>query len=139
LDPEAQRISEAIIDRIDEAWEGEGAVPGDVLAPDAIYVNIPGQLFIGKDAIVAGTRLVKATFKTNVTSRLLIDARRVADGVIIALVRSTASMPERPPQHAATEVAAYQSYVITRATDGEWLVAAYQATRIADSAPSTST
>jgi uncharacterized protein (TIGR02246 family) len=124
----AREIAQAIIDRIDAAWEHQGVVPPDVLTDDALYTNIPGELFRGREGIVAGTGLVKAHFKTRVTSRLLLEARYLTADVIIALVRSTATVPEGPQKG---DFSAHQLYVIVRDADEEWRIAAYQATRIA--------
>ena len=127
MDDDPRQVAQAIIDRIDDAWENEGSVPPDVLTEEALYTNMAGRFFRGWRDIVEGTRDVKATFKTRVTSRELVDAKRLAEGVILAHVVSTAIIPEGPR---SGESAGHQLYVIVWDTNA-WRVAAYQNTRIA--------
>ena len=75
MENDARQIAQAIIDRIDDAWENEGFVPPDVLTEDALYTNLGGRFFRGRSAIVEGTRLVKETFKTKVTAKELIEVK----------------------------------------------------------------
>ena len=127
MNDDARQVAQAIIDRIDDAWEHEGMVPPDAVTEDALYTNMAGRFFRGRSAIVEGTRLVKETLKTRVTQRELIEARKLSDGVILALVRATAWRPEGA---ARVELPGYQLYLVVWDNDA-WRVAAYQATRIA--------
>lgn len=126
MDGDPRDIAQAIIDRIDDAWENEGMVPGEVVTEDALYTNMGGAFFRGRPAIVEGTRQVKAKFKTTVTGREVIDVKKLADNVILALVASTASSPERD---GGREFRGHQLYVMVWDTDA-WRIAAYQNTRL---------
>ena len=58
------QIAQAIVDRIDDAWEHEGWVPPDVLTKDAFYTNVGGRSLRGRAEIAEGTRKVKERFQT---------------------------------------------------------------------------
>jgi uncharacterized protein (TIGR02246 family) len=101
-------------------------VPPDVLTKDAVYTNMAGRFFRGRADIVEGTRQVKDAFKARVTGRQIVDARELAEGVIVAHVVSRAVIADGPFKG---ENEGHQLYVIVWDVDA-WRVAAYQNTRV---------
>src|SRR6478736_969624 len=102
----ATETAAAVLRRLEAAWNaGDGQGFGAPYAADAAFVNIRGEHHRGRDAIAGGHAGIFATIYAGSTNRMeLVDARHVADDVIVATSRNTLDVPSGPLAgiHAAT-------------------------------------
>jgi uncharacterized protein (TIGR02246 family) len=107
LDPSTKRPADAtdaretaltVLRRLESAWNaGDGEAFAAPYASDATFVNIRGEHHRGRDAIAGGHAGIFATIYAGSTNRMeLVDARRLADDVIVATSRNTLDAPSGP-------------------------------------------
>lgn len=105
-DRAAADTAAAVLRRLEAAWNaGDGQGFGAPYAADAAFVNIRGEHHRGRDAIAGGHAGIFATIYAGSTNRMeLVDARHLADDVIVATSRNTLDVPSGPLAgiHAAT-------------------------------------
>ncbi|KRC88307.1 hypothetical protein ASE25_15850 [Terrabacter sp. Root85] len=105
-DRAAADTAAAVLRRLESAWNaGDGQGFGAPYAADAAFVNIRGEHHRGRDAIAGGHAGIFATIYAGSTNRMeLVDARHLADDVIVATSRNTLDVPSGPLAgiHAAT-------------------------------------
>jgi uncharacterized protein (TIGR02246 family) len=118
---EATETANTVLTRIESAWNaGDGEAFGAPYAPDATFVTVRGEHHRGRHAIAAGHAAIFATIYAGSTNRMeLVDARHIADDVIVATSRNTLDVPTGPLAgvHVATSTS-----VIVRAGE-TWQVA----------------
>lgn len=117
-----------VLARLEHAWntaDGEGY--GRQYTDDATFVNVHGDLATGPEAIAAGHDEIFSTIYAGSTNRMhLVEAVRVADGVIAAVSRNTLAVPAGP---LAGIREALVTSVLVGGADG-WRVSASQTTRV---------
>ena len=103
---QAADTAAAVLRRLEAAWNaGDGQRFGAPYAADATFVDIRGEHHRGRDAIAGGHAGIFATIYAGSTNRMeLVDARHLADDVIVATSRNTLDVPSGPLAgiHAAT-------------------------------------
>ncbi len=126
---EADLIARAVLERLENAWnQGDGEAFGAVYTDDASFVTIRGEHLRGRGSIAAGHHGILATIYAGSTNRMhLIDARALADDVILASAQSTLDAPHGPLQ--GVHIATSTSVMIRNGDD--WSVAATQNTLVA--------
>ena len=111
----------AILNRLESAWNaGDGKAFAAPYTSDATFVTIRGEHHRGRDAVGSGHAAILATIYAGSTNRMeLVDARHVAEDVIVATSRNTLDAPSGPLAgiHAATSTS-----VLVRVGD-TWQVA----------------
>ena len=95
---DATTIAETITKRLEEAWNaGDGAAFGAPFAPDGDFVNIRGDFHSGRQDIAAGHQQIFDTIYAGSTVRYAaFKARELSDGIVLAHVRATLSVPTGP-------------------------------------------
>lgn len=115
-------VARRALHELEHAWNaGDGTMFGNAYADTATFVNIRGDLIVGRAAIAAGHAAIFATTHADSVNRMeLLDSREIGDGVVIAVSRNTLAAPRGPLQgtHAALSTS-----VIVRA-GGQWRIAA---------------
>ena len=98
LDADAVETAAAILDRLETAWNvGDGEAFAAPYAADATFVNIRGEHHRGRDAVAGGHAAIFATIYADSTNRMeILDARFVADDVIVMTSRNTLDAPSGP-------------------------------------------
>jgi uncharacterized protein (TIGR02246 family) len=125
----ARDTAAAVLRGLESAWNaGDGHRFGAPYAADATFVNIRGEHHRGRDAIAGGHARIFATIYAGSTNRMeLLDARHLADDVIVATSRNTLDAPSGPL--AGTHIATSTS-VLVRVRD-TWQIAATHNTLVA--------
>ena len=117
----ATETAAAVLAGLESAWNaGDGEAFGAPYAADATFVNIRGEHHRGRGAIAGGHAAIFATIYAGSTNRMeLVEARHLADDVIVATSRNTLDVPSGPLAgiHAATSTS-----VLVRVGD-TWQVA----------------
>src|SRR5215217_1575888 len=95
---QAADVAAATLSHLEAAWNaGDGLAFGDRYAADATFVNIRGEHYRGRDAIAHGHAAILSTIYADSTNRMeLIDARHLADDVIVMTSRNTLDAPTGP-------------------------------------------
>ena len=123
-------IARAVLRRLEDAWNrGDGQAFGAVYAEDAYFVTIRGEHLRGRGQIAGGHGGIFATIYAGSTNRMeLIDARRIAENVVVSTSTGTLDAPHGPLQGIHT---AMSTSVLVLQDDGEWLIAATHNTLVA--------
>lgn len=121
-------IARGVLQRLEQAWNaGDGEAYGRPYADEAWFVNLQGLLAYGREAIAAGHARIFDTIYAGSTNRMqLVDARRVADDVIVSTARNTLDCPHGPL------VGVHQAIVtslLMRSAD-RWAIVASQTTLV---------
>ena len=97
-DTAARDTAAGLLLRLESAWNaGDGPGFGAPYAADATFVNIRGEHHRGRDAIAGGHAGIFATIYAGSTNRMeLMDARPLADDVIVATSRNSLGVPSGP-------------------------------------------
>lgn len=121
VDTDPRTTSDTLIKRLQDAWNaGDGAAFAAPFAPDADFVTIRGELHSG-EAIAAGHQQIFDTIYAGSTVRYtVLDARELADGVILAHVRGNLGVPGGP---LAGESEAIASILVVRAGNDDQIAA----------------
>jgi uncharacterized protein (TIGR02246 family) len=92
------RIAGDVLARLEAAWNtGDGHAFGAPYAEDATFVNIRGDHLRGRGVIAGGHAAIFGSIYAGSTNRMeLLDARRVADDVIVMTSRNTLEAPHGP-------------------------------------------
>jgi uncharacterized protein (TIGR02246 family) len=124
-----EALGHEIINRQEHAWNaGDGEAFAAPFADDADFVNVLGEHHRGRTTIAAGHQGIFDTVYRGSSVRCrLVQAKRVADGVIVVHYRSDLSVPAGP---LAGEHHAVPSFVLVRGGDG-WKITSFQNTLIA--------
>ena len=95
---DAIEIAGAVLRRLETAWNaGDGDAFGAPYAADATFVNVRGEQHRGRGAIAGGHAAIFATIYAGSTNRMaLVDARHVANDVIVATSRNSLDVPGGP-------------------------------------------
>ena len=125
---EARGIAEDIVRRLVEGWEAaDGEAFAAPFSEGADFVNVRGELHQTREAIARGHQHIFDTiYRGSVVRMALLDARRMADGVILAHTRNTLDVPAGPM--AGTHLAT-ASLVLVRGAAG-WRIDAYHNTLV---------
>lgn len=115
-------VARRALDDLEHAWNaGDGAMFATAYTDTATFVNIRGDLIVGRAAIEAGHAAIFATTHADSVNRLeLVDGREIGDGVVIAVSRNTLTAPHGPLQGMHD---ALSTSVIVR-VGGQWRIAA---------------
>lgn len=84
--------------QLETAWNaGDGAAFAAPFTQDAAFVNIRGELHRGNSNIAAGhDHIFKTIYAGSKLTYEVIDASRLVDGVVVAQVRGTLTVPTGP-------------------------------------------
>lgn len=84
--------------RLEAAWNaGDGTAFGEEYTADASFVTIRGERIVGGPAIGAGHAGILSTiYRGSVNSMALVEARRLADDVLLVVSRNTLDCPAGP-------------------------------------------
>lgn len=123
---EARRIAAGVLGRLEAAWNaGDGQAFGAPYAADASFVTIRGEFHRSRAAVAAGHAAVLGSIYAGSTNHMeVVDARFVADDVIVVTSRNTMVAPTGP---FAGTTAAMSTSVLIR-DGGDWQVAVTQNT-----------
>ena len=96
MDP--KNIAEQLVERLESGWNAaDGAAFAAPFTPDADFVAIRGDLHSGAEAIAAGHQHIFDTIYAGSTlDYSVLQAREVADGMILAHVRGKMHAPAGP-------------------------------------------
>jgi uncharacterized protein (TIGR02246 family) len=116
-------IAREVLRRLEDAWNrGDGQAFGAVYAEDAYFVTIRGEHLRGQAQIAGGHAGIFATIYAGSTNRMeLIEARRIAQNVVVSTSTGTLDAPHGPLQGVHT---AMSTSVLVRQAGGEWLIVA---------------
>jgi uncharacterized protein (TIGR02246 family) len=126
MNPDAHQIAAEIIAQLEQAWnKADGPAFAAPFTEDANFVDIRGDYHRTQEAIARGHQHVFDTiYKDSVVRSEVIQARLVAEQVIIAHIKNTLSAPTGP---LAGEHSSVSTLVIV-ATKTGWQIAAFQNT-----------
>lgn len=118
---DARRIAEGVLGRLEAAWNaGDGQAFGAPYAVDASFVTIRGEFHHSRAAIAGGHAAILGSIYKGSTNRMeVVDARFVADDVIVVTSRNTMVAPTGP----LTGTNAAMSTSVLVRDGGEWQVA----------------
>ncbi len=118
-------IGAEVLGRLEAAWNsGDGTAFGAEYLPDASFVTIRGERIVGGAAIGAGHAGILSTiYLGSVNTMVLLEARRLADDVLLVVSRNTLDCPSGP---LAGVHDALSTSVLTHVAEREqpWMVAA---------------
>ena len=126
-----EEVARDILQRLAAAWTAaDGAAFGAPFAADADFVTIRGDLHQGRDAIGQGHQVIFDTiYQGSTVAYPLLQARALADGVILAHARGELAAPTGP---LAGERTTTITLILVRShQDAEWQVAAFHNTLVA--------
>ena len=120
----------ALLERLEAAWNhADGAAFGSAFTDDADFVDIRGDHHRGRDAIAAGHQGIFASIYAGSHVRyLLLSARQVAPGAVVAVVASTLQAPVGPLQGTHE---ARSTMVLAEQHEG-WSIASFHNTLVVD-------
>ncbi|MBC9822583.1 SgcJ/EcaC family oxidoreductase [Terrabacter sp. MAHUQ-38] len=92
------QVATDVLARLEAAWNaGDGQAFGTLYADDATFVTIRGDHLRGRAAIAGGHAAILGSIYAGSTNRMeVLDARRVADDVIVMTSRNTLDAPHGP-------------------------------------------
>ena len=129
MDNQAGEIARNIIKQLEDSWNAaDGEAFGEPFARDADFVAIRGDYHRSREAIAKGHHgIFNSIYKDSRVTYELLQAREVADGVILAHAKSNMSVPSGPlaGDHSAT------STLVLVQGDGEWQIAGFHNTLVA--------
>lgn len=125
-DAESVAIAKSLLEREARAWNVDGKVDLAMLATDVDIINAAGPHWHGRDTAAANGQQVLDTRRPKLSSEV-VSAERIAPNVILAISRSTATMPEGAPGPKAFEL--HQMRILVKSGD-QWLVRALTSTPI---------
>ena len=125
---DAKTIAQELAQRLEDAWNaGDGTPFAAAFSADADFVAVRGDLRHGRDEIAAGHQQILDTIYRGSTVRYeVLQARPLADGVIVAHVGATLIAPSGP---LAGENHATITLVLVE-RDGEHEIAAFHNTLV---------
>ncbi|HET7840783.1 MAG TPA: SgcJ/EcaC family oxidoreductase [Candidatus Acidoferrales bacterium] len=125
---DARQVAQEIMQRLESAWNSaSGKAFGEPFAEDADFVTIRGEYHHSREAIAAGHQGVFDTiYKGSSNHFELIQARKVAETVLLAHVRSTLDAPTGPLAGRHNSVF---SLVVVRHAEG-WRIASLHNTLV---------
>lgn len=129
VDDDSTAIAARIAALLEQAWNrADGHGFGAAFTEDAEFVDIRGDHHRGRLAIGFGHQAILETIYAGSTVRYEVDvARRIAPGVLVAVVSATLDAPTGPL--AGVNHSRFTMTVVEQG--GAWLVAAFQNTLVA--------
>jgi uncharacterized protein (TIGR02246 family) len=127
MDDDARQVAEPVLQRLEQAWNAaDGAAFAAPFTDDADFVDIRGDHHRTRDAIGHGHQQIMETIYRGSRVRYTLEqARRLADGVILAHSSAVLDVPGGPMAGTHRAIA---SWVLVPA-GGEWRIAAFHNTR----------
>jgi uncharacterized protein (TIGR02246 family) len=129
MDDQAEKIARDLLEQLEDGWNaGDGEAFGEAFTEDADFVAIRGDYHQGREAIAKGHEgIFNSIYKDSRASYVLLQARALADGVILAQARSDLNAPSGP---LAGEHSSVSTLVLV--TEGEgWRIAGFHNTLVA--------
>jgi uncharacterized protein (TIGR02246 family) len=128
MDDEARQVAAELAGQLERAWNAaDGAAYGAAFTEDADFVAIRGDYHRSRQAIAHGHQAILDTIYRGSQVRFEVtQARRLADGVILAHVRQAMDAPTGP---LAGKGEATGTMVLVRRPEG-WRIAAYHNTLV---------
>ncbi len=119
---DATSVAHQVLSRLEQAWnDGDGDAYGAAYACDASFVTVRGDHLVGSAVIGAGhDGIFRSIYAGSVNHMAPIEARALADGVVLVVSLNTLDVPAGP---LAGRHQAFSTSVITRADDGAWMIA----------------
>ncbi|HET6567086.1 MAG TPA: SgcJ/EcaC family oxidoreductase [Rhodothermales bacterium] len=126
--PEA--IAREIINQLEQGWNAsDGRAFAAPFADDADFVNVRGEFHHGREAVAAGHQAIfDSIYRGSRIKCTLLQARRLADGVMAVHYQSDLTAPSGP---LAGEHSAIPSFILVGNDDG-WEIASFHNTMIAE-------
>jgi uncharacterized protein (TIGR02246 family) len=128
MDEQPEKIARDLLAQLEEGWNAaDGEAFGNAFTEDADFVAIRGDYHRSREAIAKGHHAIfNSINKDSRASYELLQARALADGVILAQARSDLSAPSGP---LAGEHSSVSTLVLVR--DGEdWRIAGFHNTLV---------
>jgi uncharacterized protein (TIGR02246 family) len=122
--PTPTQVAGEVLARLEAAWNaGDGNAFGAVYAPDASFVTIRGEHFVGQDTIAAGHAGIFGSIYAGSVNRMrLVRADVITPDVVRAVSVSTLDCPTGPL--AGVHHATSTSVIARDDHDGAWRVVA---------------
>lgn len=129
MNNQPEEIARGIIQQLEDGWNAaDGNAFGEPFTEDADFVAIRGDRHKSREAIAKGHHgIFNSIYKDSRVTYELIQARKLADGVILAHAKSNMNAPSGP---LAGEHSAVSTLVLTH-EDGGWQIAGFHNTLVA--------
>ena len=129
MSDQLDKIAGDLIKQLEDAWNAaDGQAFGEPFTKDADFVAIRGDYHKTREAIAGGHQgIFNTIYKDSRITYVLLQARALADNVILAIVRNDLSAPSGP---LTGEHSAMATLVLVQ-TDGKWQIAGFHNTTVA--------
>lgn len=129
MDSQPEKVARGLIKQLEDGWNAaDGEAFGEPFAADADFVAVRGDYHRSREAIAKGHHgIFDSIYKDSRVTDELLQARELADGVVLAHTRSDLSVPSGPlaGDHNSTS-----TLVLVR-NGGGWQIAAFHNTLVA--------
>lgn len=128
MDDQPEKIAHEVIKQLEDSWNAaDGEAFGKAFTEDADFVAIRGDYHQGREAIAKGHHAIfNSIYKDSRVTYELLQARALADDVILAQTRGDLSAPSGP---LAGEHSSVSTLVLVRDEEG-WQVTGFHNTLV---------